>query len=302
MYKELGFSKSNLPYKGHIPDLQLTRKDGTALYPTKDIAYSIMKFENHKADKVYNVISDEQSLPQFQMLLPLYQLGYKQIAKNLHHYAYGLVELQGRKMSGRKAIYITSDEYYDETKVRARMAKKASSKGKEESMDWEEEEEILTAVTLASTRFPLVETDPQKKIVLDLDRELDFRRNAGPFVLYAHARTCGIINRVKEEKNVEPSLDIDFSLLAEDQLSIEIAHHIDSFEEELKSAALEMNPSKIASWCNNLAQYFMKYYENNPILSADKPLMKARLLMVAIIQKGLKTGLSLLGIPPVDRI
>ncbi|RMG21775.1 MAG: arginine--tRNA ligase [Methanobacteriota archaeon] len=298
MYKELKINKKSIPFKSGVPDLQLTRSDGTALYPMKDIAYSIRKFEKHKPEKVFNVISDEQALPQFQMLLPLYQLGYKNIAKNLIHYSYGLVELLGRKMSGRQAIYITADEYYDETKVRARLAKKASSRQLQDE-SWEEEEEILTAVTLASTRFPLVETDPNKKIVLDLDRELDFKRNSGPFVLYAHARASGILRKAE----ITPSIEkVNFLELAKNKDVSDLIETLSSFKEKVHEAVELMNPSKIANWCVLLSQQFMKFYEKNPILKADNEMKNNFLVVVAAVKKGLSKGLELLGIPSVERI
>lgn len=298
MYKELKIDQKSIPFKFDVPDLQLTRSDGTALYPMKDIAYSIKKFEDHSPEKVYNVISDEQTLPQFQMLLPLFQLGHEKIAKNLTHYSYGLVELLGRKMSGRQAIYITADEYYDETKVRARMAKRASARQSEE-LSWEEEEQILTAVTLASTRFPLVETDPNKKIVLDLDRELDFKRNSGPFVLYAHARAAGIIRKAQMDPSIEKA---NYYTLAQNKDIVELIEILSLYGNNLFEAIETQNPSRIAIWCFKLAQQFMKFYEKNPILTADEETKESFLIVVAAVKKALSKGLALLGIPAVERI
>ncbi len=152
-------------------------------------------------------------------------------------------------MSGRQAIYITADEYYDETKIRARMAKKAAFKQFEDET-WEEEEKLLTAVTLASTRFPLIDTDPNKKIVLDLDRELDFKRNPGPFILYAHARAAGILRKAVPRRSID---EIDWKILAENKETIDIIDLLATFEQRLMDAVNDMNPSKIASWCYELA-------------------------------------------------
>src|SRR3989442_14350557 len=58
--EKLGLSKSF-----EVTSLTLTRSDGTTLYPTRDIAYSLYKFE--KADRVINVIGVEQSLAQLQV-------------------------------------------------------------------------------------------------------------------------------------------------------------------------------------------------------------------------------------------
>ncbi|MHA2277582.1 MAG: arginine--tRNA ligase domain-containing protein, partial [Candidatus Kariarchaeaceae archaeon] len=176
MYDELELDHKSVPIKGKIPELQLRRKDGTALYASKDIAYSIQKYMSSSPHLIFNIISSEQILPQFQLLLPLFELGYKEVAQAMKHYSYELVELKGRPMSGRRAIYVTADEYYDETLIRARMAKRISDQQRKSEApnnleEWKGEMDILTKMTVASTRFPLIETSPSKKIILDLDRE-----------------------------------------------------------------------------------------------------------------------------------
>ena len=305
--QNLGFTKNDLPIKGHIPELQLTRTDGTALYAAKDIGYSITKFESRNADVVYNVISVEQTLPQFQLLLPLYELGYKNIAKNMKHYSYENVELRGRIMSGRLALYVTADEYFDETFIRSRMAKRKSEVERNiappsDHDGWREDNDILLKVTQATTRFPLIETSPKKRIVLDLDRELDFRRNSGPFVQYAHARACGIIEKILSEKGFIPNVAVNPVDLIDDD-SIFILTHLLNLKVRIDKAVNQLDPSIIASWCFELATKFMSYYEKYPVLNAENELqLKARLGLIEAVRIGLANGLSILGINPTNKL
>ncbi|MHA2091843.1 MAG: arginine--tRNA ligase domain-containing protein [Candidatus Kariarchaeaceae archaeon] len=306
--KVLGLSKGDLPIRGKIPDLQLRRSDNTLLYAAKDIAYSIRKYEDRNPDVIFNVISAEQALPQFQLLLPLFELGFDDLAKNLTHYTYEHVDLRGRLMSGRLASYVTADEFYDETLIRARIAKRASDKQHGISLpsndeSWEEENQMLRAVTLASTRFPLIETSPNRKIELDLDRELDFKRNSGPFVQYAHARASGVLRRIKVEKTLEfHHTKVDYSLLANDDI-IRALRLVLGLEQRIEAAWHMKDPSQIANWCFDLAQVFMKVYEKYPVLHAEsEELMLARVGVVMAIKRGLLTGLDILGIPAADKI
>jgi arginyl-tRNA synthetase len=228
-------------------------------------------------------------------------------AKGLKHYSYELVELRGRTMSGRLAQYVTADEYYDETYIRARMAKRQADAERNVGLpttktEWKIENETLRAVTLASTRFPLVETAPNKRIELDLDRELDFRRNAGPFVEYAHARCASLMTKVKQDMGLEANLDIDYTLLAHDDI-VAIIQHLKSLPDTIRKAADQQDPSQIANWCISLAQSFMKFYENYAILRAEtEQLAQARLTMVEAIRRGLFTGLEILGIPAANQL
>lgn len=299
--------KGDIPIKGQVPELQLRREDGTALYAAKDIAYSIQKFETHKPSIVYNVISTEQSLPQFQLLLPLYVLGKKDYASNLKHYAYEMVNLQGRPMSGRMATYVTADAFYDETIIRARMAKRTSDAnrgiGLPDNADaWNEENNILRAIALASTRYPLIDKTPQRRITLNIDEELDFKRNPGPFIEYAHARASGVLRTVKEKLDIDVSLDIDCSLILDEQILTIVTLLLDLEEIILKSVR-ELDPSLIATWCYQLAQSFMKFYEGFPVLNAGSTeLSRSRLSIVKAFKIGLSTGLEILGIPSANRI
>jgi arginyl-tRNA synthetase len=100
-----------------VPSLTLIRADGTTLYTTRDIPYSLWKFQ--KAERVINVIGMDQTLSQMQLKLALYALGYAEHAENLIHFAYNLVRLPGYRMSGRRGRYITLDEVMDEAIKRA---------------------------------------------------------------------------------------------------------------------------------------------------------------------------------------
>ncbi|OLS28008.1 MAG: Arginine--tRNA ligase [Candidatus Heimdallarchaeota archaeon LC_2] len=306
MYEELELDPKSIPIKGNIPELQLRRKDGTALYAPKDIAYSIQKYESSLPHLIFNVISSEQILPQFQLLLPLFELGYKELTRAMKHYSYELVELKGRPMSGRRAIYVTADEYYDETLIRARMAKRASDQQRggfvpNNLEQWDDEMNTLRKVTIASTRFPLIETSPNRKIILDLDRELDFKRNSGPFVQYAHARACGILRKLSDQDNIS-NLNIDYNLLCDDEI-IFIVQHIMKISKKLTLAVDELDPSVISNWLISLAKQFMKFYEKFPIHNAEnEDLKEARIKIVKAVQTALFEGLNILGIPAADRI
>ena len=109
---KLGLGENN-----EVPPLTLGRADGTTLYTTRDIAYTLWKFKH--AQKVLNVIGMEQSLAQLQLKIALYALGYSEYADNLVHFAYNLVTLPGYKMSSRRGHYITLDQVLDEAIERA---------------------------------------------------------------------------------------------------------------------------------------------------------------------------------------
>ena len=149
-------SKLGLSENNEVPPLTLGRADGTTLYTTRDIAYTIWKFK--QAQKVINVIGMEQSLAQLQLKIALYALGYAEYAENLVHFAYNLVTLPGYKMSSRRGHYITFDEVLNEAVQRAyeEVSKRSPL------LSEEEKRKIADFVGLGAVRYALVDVDPSK--------------------------------------------------------------------------------------------------------------------------------------------
>jgi arginyl-tRNA synthetase len=183
---KLGLSTNN-----EVPPLTLVRGDGTTLYTTRDIAYTIWKFRH--AEKVINIIGMEQSLAQLQLKLALYALGHGKDADNLVHFAYNLVTLPGYKMSSRRGHYITFDEVLDEAVHRAyeEVCKRSPMLSEEEKRN------IANFVGLGAVRYALIDVDPGKPVVFTWERVLNFETNSAPYVQYTHARACSILRKAE---------------------------------------------------------------------------------------------------------
>ena len=305
--KELRKDLKRMPLiaKQKTPDLQLTREDGTSLYTTKDIAYSIYKFETRAADVVYNVVGSEQGISQFQLLLPLYQLGYKTYATSMYHYSYEQVELVGEVMSGRLALYITADQFYDETLTRVKMAQKNTYKPdlkeKRSQKELDDTKKNLNNIAVACVRFPLVESSPSKQIKLDTNRELDLKRNNGPFVLYAFVRAENILNKAFKRGH-KVDYDVNLHSIIQDKFIMRIIEHVSSINSVLYLVVKLEDPSKISDWTIEIAKYFMKFYERYPVISAQGEKIKERLLLTKIMHHAIRSGLEILGIPVVKNL
>ena len=284
-------SKLGLGENNEIPPLTLGRADGTTLYTTRDIAYTIWKFKF--AQKVVNVIGMEQSLAQLQLRLALYALGYGYQADNLFHFAYNLVTLPGYKMSSRRGHYITFDEVQNEAVQRAYQEVSKRSP----MLSEEEKQKIATFVGLGAVRYALVDVDPGKPVIFTWERVLNFETNSAPYVQYTHARACSILRKA----NREPE-NADFEKLSE-KLERELIMNLASFPDTFVETTEYLKPNLIADYANALADKFNTFYNALPVLKAESEgLVDARIALTQAIQIVMHNALTLIGVVAPEKM
>ncbi len=283
---KLGLSENN-----EVPPLTLGRADGTTLYTTRDIAYTIWKFK--QTQKVINVIGMEQSLAQLQLRIALYAMGHAEYAENLVHFAYNLVTLPGYKMSSRRGHYITFDDVLTEAVQRAyeEVSKRSPL------LSEEEKHKIADFVGLGAVRYALIDVDPSKTVVFTWDRVLNFETNSAPYVQYTHARACSIIRKAAREPE-NPS----FELLTE-KLERELILNLASFPDIFVEATEYLKPNMIADYTNVLADKFNTFYNALPVIKADtQELSDARIALTTAIQIVMHNALDLIGVVAPEKM
>jgi len=274
-----------------VSPLTLVRADGTTLYTTRDIAYTLWKFE--KADRVINVIGMEQSLAQLQLKIALYALGYGEHADNFVHFAYNLVTLPGYKMSSRRGRYITFDEVIDEA------VKRAYEEVSKRSPDLSEEEKqkIANFVGIGAVRYALVDVDASKPVVFTWDRVLNFETNSAPYIQYTHARACSILRKAAREPE-KPAYE-----LLKEKLERELVLSLASFPDTFVEATEFLKPNLIGDFANVLADKFNTFYNALPVIKAEpQELSDARIALTDAIRIVLRNALTLIGIVAPERM
>jgi arginyl-tRNA synthetase len=274
-----------------VPPLTLVRADGTTLYTTRDVAYTLWKFG--RAERVVNVIGMEQSLAQLQLKIALYAIGSGREADELVHFAYNLVTLPGYKMSSRRGRYITLDEVLDEAVERAfeEVSKRSPM------LSEEEKHKIACFVGLGAVRYALVDVDASKPVVFTWDRVLNFETNSAPYVQYTHARACSILR--KAGKLPERP---DFGLLAE-RLERELVLTLAGFPDVFVDAAEYLKPNMIADYTNVLADKFNTFYGALPVIKAEhRELSEARLGLTNAVRTVLGNALNLIGVVAPEKM
>ena len=284
-------AKLGLRENHEVPPLTLGRADGTTLYTTRDIAYTLWKFR--QAQKVINVIGAEQSLAQLHLKIALFAMGYPKQAESLVHFAYNLVTLPGYKMSSRRGHYITLDDVLSEAVRRAyEEVSKRSPKLSEEK-----KRKIADFVGLGAVRYALVDVDSSKPVVFTWERVLNFETNSAPYVQYTHARACSILRKAARDPE-KPA----FELLTE-KLEHELIMNLAVFPDIFIEATEYNKPNIIADYANTLADKFNTFYNAYPVIKADsQELSDARIALTQAIKTVMYNALNLIGVVAPEKM
>lgn len=284
----------NIPKEMEIPPLVLKRSDGTTLYPTRDIAYSIFKFKESKADYVINVVGKEQMLPQAQIRLALYALGYPDLAKRLIHYSYEMVNLKGFKMSGRRGRYITVDELIQKAEEMAKIELERRNR----NLDENQSRAISEKIGIGAVRQSLVSISADKPITINLEDIINFEKNTGPYLQYTYARASSLLRKAEEKGESFAGISEDI-----DPITWRIIRKESAFPYIIYKSAKELKPEILVAYLGELAQMFNKWYDTVPVLSDPEPSSRRmKLQLVASTRAILKNSLYILGIEPLEKI
>jgi len=271
--------------------LPILRSDGTTLYATKDLALTKQKFEEYAIDRAVWVVDVRQSLYFDQVFKILELYGFEQ-AENCLHLGYEFVALPSGAISSRKGNAPMLEDVRDAMLERAR----AVIDDKNPTMADDVRERVARQVAIGAIKYVMLARDGNKVIVFDPEEALSFDGHAAPYIQYAHARACRILENGKvTDADLTANLtSLDFGETQPEELALLQA--IAEFPAVLYRAAEEYRPLHITNYVFEVAKRFNDFYHACPVLISEEPVRTARLTLVAATRTTLKNGLALLGI------
>jgi len=271
--------------------MPILRSDGSSLYSTKDLALTRLKFERYGVDRAVWVVDVRQSL-YFQQVFKILELAGFAQAKHAYHLGYEMVRLPEGIISSRRGNVPLYEDIRDAVVARAREI--IAEKNPELSA--ERQAEVAWQVAIGSLKYAMLARDNNKVVVFDLEEALSFDGHAAPYVQYAHARACRILEHAGEtDETLAPKLAaLDFGDVAAEELGLLQA--IALLPDEVRRAAAEYRPLLIANYVYDLAKRFNDFYHACPVLQSPEPTRTARLALVAATRRTLANALGLLAI------
>lgn len=140
---------------------------------------------------------------------------------------------------------------------------------------------------------------------LDFDLELvkkESSENPVYYVQYAHARIMNIFKQAEERGIPMPSVDsTDLSLLALPE-EIRMIKLIASYPELIEASAQALEPHRITFYLQELATALHNYYFHHRVITDDRKLTEARLILLQGVKQVLKSGLTIIGVSAPERM
>lgn len=268
----------------------ITKKDGSTLYMTRDLAAALYRKENYDFEKCIYVVGSQQSL-HFQQLFKVLELIGFEWAKDMVHVPFGMVALEEGTMSTRKGRVVFLES----------VLRQAIEKTKETMLaknpNAENVDEIAKQVGVGAVVFQELSNSRIKDYTFSWERTLSFEGETGPYVQYTHARCCSVLRKA----NMDVTADVDYSVLS-DADSSEVLKLIASFNNSILAAMRKNEPHIVTRFVLDLAQAFNKFYHDNPILVDDIEVKKARVALVAATKQTIENALSILGMGAPERM
>lgn len=263
------------------------RSDGTSVYITQDIGTTLKKYEDYHPESQVWVVGDEQKY-HFEVLFEiLKKLGYEW-AEDLHHLAYGMVNLPSGKMKSREGTVVDADDLFDEMTTLAKAATLERA-GDDVPEDIDQRSETIG---MGALKFMLLKFNPKTTIMFDPEASVKFEGDTGPYVQYACARISSILRKGGIDEDATDG-DIDWNLLSS-QFEKNLSTRAFQYPGILQRAGEVMDCSGIVNYLLDLAKDFSRFYRECSVLNAETEELKTARLAISrrirdILADGLRT-------------
>ena len=252
---------------GDDKDRTVIKSDGELTYFAADIAYHRNKFER-KFDKLINVWGADHHGYVPRLKAAMQGLGYDASALQVV-----LVQMVQLTRGGEPV----------------RMGKRTG--------EFVALEDVLQEVGRDAARFFFLMRKSDSHLDFDLDlAKRQSSDNPVFYVQYAHARVASIFEQAARSGvalGAPESVPVERLELAEES---ELIRQMIQFNDVLEESVRELEPHRLVFYLLDVAGEFHRYYNRNRVVSEDVDLSRARLLLLANIQKTIRRGLEILGV------
>ena len=272
----------------NLPPLLIIKSNGTTTYITRDLATALFRKRMYGHAKSLYVVGAEQETYFKQLRAALKEMGFNWWDQ-IEHISFGLMNLNGKKMSTRKGNVVSLEDVLNDS---IDLARKQIA---EKNPDLENADELAKEVGVGAVIFHDLKNYRRNAVNFKLEDVVKFEGETGPYVQYARARAESILRK----GGIRDFSDVDLTKAGAE--AWELISFLGQYSEAIKRAALNYDPSVIAKYALELAKKFNQYYAHTRILDKDEA-QPARLALTQAVSDVLKSALDLLDIKAPDEM
>ena len=270
------------------------KSDGGYNYTTSDLACVKMRVEEYDPERIIYVTDARQQLHFRQWFSIAGKMGY---ATKLVHVPFGLMSYQGKAISTREGNLIKLDELLAEATRRALEIVESRQDGSTDLPGGRADNlRLAEAIGYGAVKYSDLSHDPITDIDFSWDKALALEGNSGPYLQYAYARVCSLLEKASQTSQTSQTFSV--AIAAEKRLALQLLE----FPGAVVRAAEAYKPSVLADYLFQTAQLYSSFYQNSPILKSEAAVRDARLKLCSLFGEVLKTGLHFLGIETPSHI
>ncbi|MDR0266653.1 arginine--tRNA ligase [Paenibacillus sp.] len=280
-----------------MPPCLILKKDGTTIYPTRDLATAIYRHDTMKAERLLYVVGNEQRLHFEQVFAVLRRMGMDWVDSCIH-LPFGLMKFEGKKMSTRRGKIVELEKVLDEAVAQALAIINDKNPG------LENKDQVAEEVGIGAIIFGDLKNQRLNEVDFSLEDALSFEGETGPYVQYTYARTQSVLAKgaTMDETSIP---EAESSLSGIDLLGDsgwELLKLLIRFPEHLQRGLRNHEPSVLARYALDVAQLFNQFYNKERIVTDEVSTRAARLSLTRLAGLSLSRTMRLLGIQTPERM
>ncbi len=272
-----------------MPPCLILKRDGSTLYPTRDIAAAVYRKETFNFDKCIYVTSNQQILHFKQWFKVLELMGYDWYDQLLH-VPYGTVSIGGAKLSTRDGNVVLLRDLFKMSIDKSREIIE------QRNPTLENKDEVAEAVGVGAIVFNYLSNSRIKDINFNLEDALSFEGNTGPYAQYTYARTCSLLEKLGKAETLPEGYKAN-------ELEVDLAKALSALPEKVEAAIKDSEPMEITRFILDVCAAFNRFYHDCPIQTAESEDAKSfRLALVEATRTVLGNAFGLICLKKTPKI
>lgn len=271
------------------------KKDGAYNYATTDVATILYRKERWNADRAVYVVDTRQEL-HFKMLFEVARrLG---VEMELVHVGFGkILGTDGKPLRTRDGGVPKLMPLLDQAEQKARERVEEGRESGRLRIEEGDVDEAVRVIGIGAVKYADLMQNRMTDYRFDLDKLIEFKGQAGPYLQYQVARIRSIFR-----KGGETLEGFSAPIALEHDREKALARVLARYPDVVHAAAESYQPHLVCDHVYEVATAFSGFYDDCPVLDAEADTRASRLALCALSEHQLARGLGLLGIGVLDKM